>query len=948
MSFITASTSVVLVPTATSNAPFFIYLNNVSTAGRIVTVRDNDGYASLTNQIVIAPRNGAYFTDGTSSISINQPYGYVTLNTAVNGGYGVLNTFGFPAGSAAAFVSNVTSCNFTTSTIGAQYISAPTGVFNLINTNTISVTTILVNTFTPNSMEANTISTGAITGGSLSFQTIFGSTITTNNLSFPSLTVANANFTNITVSNTTTTSNVAFVGDVIVYGTTARTSIGTSNTIATTGIVIGSNAGGGVNSVAIGVHANSSGTGVNATSVGFGAGRFTQGNNTVAIGNLAGNSNQGANAIAIGAAAGQTNQSTNTIVLNATDSALNTSTSSAFYIAPIRADSNISTARSLVYYNTATKEITADPNNLSIPSTFTTFLSTNRIIASSIGIGTTSPTTTLDVVGSTRILANGSTSATLYGTIYDSLVIQTTGTTYSTTPASILFNTSQPSYPIARIVGIPVGVSPGAFRGDLVFQTQNNTQLNEQMRITYAGFVGIGTSNPTSILHVRGEPTNEPYSQIFIEGTGGAPNGAFGLSNTSGWGRLGVSGATNNYLFGSLVGDICLESKTTNKKLLFGNNGVAGMCLSNNRLGIATNSPAYTLDVNGQVWARSTLYVGSSGTQNVIRFYGTNGDVPGGFTRTVISERLYGGTEQSELVLFKGDDHVSPSGPDRVRVLASGGFQVDCGSISGPWNEGADPPTAAYSNALNVSGTNGYVGIGTGSPAYTLDVNGDANVRNNFWVGTTTGTSKMVGANGKMYIQAGSNQTNGSGIPVVFTTINDTLETMRIDTTLQRVGIKTTTPSFPLDVAGTIRGSGNIVRTISRRLGTGAGSVSFTPGSNTVLSLSYTPVQSGNVSTLVICSPSYNFLSGSGFDRFLLYMICPNSADNDSLYMGQNNNVIEGSRGFAPIIHSFQILAGQNGTGTYRLAIDSGGGLSDDSVFFNNQTTITIMELSQT
>ena len=148
-------------------------------------MRDNDGFASSTNRIVVAPINGAYFVDGTSSITINQPYGYLTFNTALNGGYNVLNTFGFPAGSAAAFVSNITSCNLTTSTLGAQFISAPTAVFNTVAINTISTGNIIINTFTPSTIAANSISTGSINGGSVSFQTIFGSSITTNILSSP-------------------------------------------------------------------------------------------------------------------------------------------------------------------------------------------------------------------------------------------------------------------------------------------------------------------------------------------------------------------------------------------------------------------------------------------------------------------------------------------------------------------------------------------------------------------------------------------------------------------------------------------------------------------------------------------------------------------------------------------------------------------------------------------
>ncbi len=736
MSFTTASTSVVLVPTATSNAPFFIYLNNVSTTGRIVTVRDNDGYASISNQIVIAPRNGAYFTDGTSSITINQPYGYVTLNTAVNGGYGVLNTFGFPAGSAAAFVSNVTSCNFTTSTIGAQYISAPTGVFNLINTNTISATTILVNSFTPNSVEANTISTGAITGGSLSFQTIFGSTITTNNLSFPSLTVANANFTNITVSNTTTTSNVAFVGDVIVYGTSARTSIGTSNTIATTATVIGSNAAGGVNSVAIGVHANSSGSGLNATSVGFGAGRYTQGNNTVAIGNLAGNSNQGSNAIAIGNLAGQTNQSTNTIVLNASDSALNTSTSSAFYVSPIRNIPTGSATRVFMYYDNVTKEVTTGP----------VYLSTNNV-----GISIANPRYTLDVNGETH-----SENSLLVGNTSNN-----SGTLRITTSAGDCY--------------IQPGSNEISGSGSrLRFATMKNTTTTMTVNVSTQQ-VGIGTITPLTPLHVQAAiPLAEPYAHILVEGTAATPNAALAFSNATGWARMGVAGGTNQYATGSLIGDLVVTTQTTNKKMMFVNQSGTGMTLSNNFLGIGTTSPAYTLDVGGTINAR-TLVLSSNGSYRGVdvSFYVVNGarapllTTNEGITGMYLY-RIANNTEAIQMITKSGigtssiamtireDGKVgigttspvyeldvvgssrvttqqfigfSNSNTGTLRLFASGGsnyIQSGSNNTSGSGNTIIFGTINNTTQTMTINTSTQRVGIGTTTPAARLDISNDS------------------------------------------------------------------------------------------------------------------------------------------------------------------------------------------------------------------------------
>ena len=74
---------------------------------------------------------------------------------------------------------------------------------------------------------------------------------------------------------------------------------------------------------------------------------------------------------------------------------------------------------------------------------------------------------------------------------------------------------------------------------------------------------------------------------------------------------------------------------------------------SNGYFGIGTTNPYYKLDVNGDIWCRGVLRVGSSATNNYIAFYGTAGDAPGSFATSFIGEHLWGGDESSELLLMK-------------------------------------------------------------------------------------------------------------------------------------------------------------------------------------------------------------------------------------------------------------------------------------------------------
>ena len=81
----------------------------------------------------------------------------------------------------------------------------------------------------------------------------------------------------------------------------------------------------------------------------------------------------------------------------------------------------------------------------------------------------------------------------------------------------------------------------------------------------------------------------------------------------------------------------------------------------------------------GSITMSGNLEIGNGTSPNAILFYGTTGDSPGGYNHTFIAERLWGGTESSELVLFKGNDigngneavNVSNVGPDRIRHIAA-------------------------------------------------------------------------------------------------------------------------------------------------------------------------------------------------------------------------------------------------------------------------------------
>lgn len=94
----------------------------------------------------------------------------------------------------------------------------------------------------------------------------------------------------------------------------------------------------------------------------------------------------------------------------------------------------------------------------------------------------------------------------------------------------------------------------------------------------------------------------------------------------------------------------------------------------------------------GSITMSGDLKIGNATSPNTIYFYGTTGDGPGSYSHTFIAERIWGGTEYSELVLFKGNDlgngtdaiTVSNPGPDRIRHIAAAHlFQTYTTGLSG-------------------------------------------------------------------------------------------------------------------------------------------------------------------------------------------------------------------------------------------------------------------------
>jgi len=332
-------------------------------------------------------------------------------------------------------------------------------------------------------------------------------------------------------------------------------------------------------------------------------------------------------------------------------------------------------------------------------------------IQNNLGIGTTNPSVKLDVIGN----ANISGIVTV-----KTLNINTTLPIESDSNGGDLNSSGGTD-------GI-FGISNTTNSGSIYLSarnssgTLNNTITLNSSSATVNGNLGIGTITPTESLHVvgnlkvTGTITGEVSSTVATART--SINVIGGIGSITQLQVTGISTFTNGPI---LVGR-ATTTGTTNQALQVEN----GAYISGS-LGIGTTNPSAKLHIVGDTQFDGNVRVGISTTSNYIAFRGTFNDDQIPYINTFIGERIYDysgvNAERSELLLFKGNDHSGPNGPDRIR-LAAAELRFDTYStITSPLSFESAATLENITNKMILTG-NGNLGIGTTNPTSSLSVNG--------------------------------------------------------------------------------------------------------------------------------------------------------------------------------------------------------------------------------
>ena len=190
-STITSNVNLLLIDTKviTKNNPYVAYVSSINIPGRIATIRDATGWLSTPNSIVVSTLKNVLFADGTSSFSITQPFGYITLSSRDPNTWNIINTFAFPQPQGVTNVSSlyvnsgiIANSLVVNTFISTNYVNAYSISTNYVNAYSISTINEKASTIFTSTLYANIVSTNILNAVTISTNQIKTSTIFTSTL----------------------------------------------------------------------------------------------------------------------------------------------------------------------------------------------------------------------------------------------------------------------------------------------------------------------------------------------------------------------------------------------------------------------------------------------------------------------------------------------------------------------------------------------------------------------------------------------------------------------------------------------------------------------------------------------------------------------------------------------------------------------------------------------
>ena len=327
----------------------------------------------------------------------------------------------------------------------------------------------------------------------------------------------------------------------------------------------------------------------------------------------------------------------------------------------------------------------------------TSYGTNNAIISGLVGIGTSVPTTKLDVRGNFLLKGDATDGGIL-----------TITRRYSTGAQTINFNNNHPGTNLDWTGARITSADAGNYNGYLDFAVSLGSNGSEAagtaavasvMRLTKDGYVGIGTTSPSAKLHVVGKSIFENNMRIYPASESWAEGLSFIMPTTANWGGLRWQRQRGNNDGNWYVGFTALDSTDD---LVFGANNGGSQVDNILRLTKAGNvSIGGNTTING-IWQTN---ISTAGGWSKLSFTASNAWGDGTTYGTLGAS---GGNEPGVMVY---NMHATWAGSGQgagIRMGRSGGV------IGGDWYQVATMDANEFMIAKNGQWSNGGIKITSG------------------------------------------------------------------------------------------------------------------------------------------------------------------------------------------------------------------------------------------
>jgi hypothetical protein len=330
----------------------------------------------------------------------------------------------------------------------------------------------------------------------------------------------------------------------------------------------------------------------------------------------------------------------------------------------------------------------------------------------------------------------------------------------------------------------------------MTIATRNSGTLAEKVRISKEGYVGVGTTTPAYPVDVK-----VGASRVGVNVLSGAAGNwtTISVGRTGSEGSLGVAGGSNNFLTGTVAGDIAISTTSTGRIHMGSSGNAPALTTNGTQVGIGTISPNRLLEVAGPIRvaasaaptspAAGDIYI-DSGDSNKLKWYN------GSAWQTAVAGSGAGDFMKDGSVAMTGT--LKMGGNTIYGSAASGGNLTLQSTSDATKGSVVIDDYAEINDGLYVAG-----GVTSGAT-----VAGEQVVMNlmNYSNGADRGPALLFGNGATSLGQISSTRGPSAATSrmVFSTTTGSTFaERMRIDTT-GYVGVGTTTPRSTLDVNGTL------------------------------------------------------------------------------------------------------------------------------------------------